>query len=216
MAARVRKDGTIVCAAKHPAMEGDLYLDDLIQSLLIGLGVTVTEDGGGVWTVADPREWSPKPPQNVDIWKEEIARLESELEAQSYMGNSVQHWYVKAKAYGDMVHGVNPILGALEGEATRDAAKRVVAELAAERKRRDEAETLSTKRGGYATEFRKQIHRLRAEVRAVSRGLGGIRAQVDPGELGEDTRQIMLLRKAWAADIREQTERLTQMAGDLT
>jgi hypothetical protein len=28
MAVRIRKDGVIVCAAMHPEMEGDTYIDD--------------------------------------------------------------------------------------------------------------------------------------------------------------------------------------------
>ena len=80
MAARVRKTGEILCAAKHPEMPGDLYLDDLIQSLLIGLGVIVAEDGGGRWTVADPRKWSTKPPQTVEILQEKIVSLSKRLE----------------------------------------------------------------------------------------------------------------------------------------
>lgn len=34
MALRIRKDGRILCAAYHPAEEGDLYLDDHIHSYL--------------------------------------------------------------------------------------------------------------------------------------------------------------------------------------
>lgn len=63
-----------------------------------------------------------------DALRDKVERLESDIEQGTYRGNSPQHWHVKAKAYGDMVHGVNPILGAMEGETTKDAARRIVKE----------------------------------------------------------------------------------------
>jgi hypothetical protein len=60
---------------------------------------------------------------------EQIAALERELGAQTYRGNSVAYWHDKAKAYGDMVHGINPALGAREDERPVDAAKRVMAQV---------------------------------------------------------------------------------------
>lgn len=53
---------------------------------------------------------------------------EKRIENAEYRGKSVWAWWAKAHAYGHMVHGVNPILGAKDGEHTNDAAKRVVAE----------------------------------------------------------------------------------------
>lgn len=51
MALRIREDGRILCAAKHPAEPGDTYLHDgLHYRLSVDLGVVVTEpmycDGG--------------------------------------------------------------------------------------------------------------------------------------------------------------------------
>lgn len=67
------------------------------------------------------------------------AKRDSEEEVPAnatFHGNSVVHWYNKAKACGDMVHGINPILGAAaDGEKTCDAARRVVAERDALRER---------------------------------------------------------------------------------
>jgi len=51
---------------------------------------------------------------NVEIMRlqSEVARLERESSSQTYRGNSVEHWYTKAKCYGDMVHGCSPALEA--------------------------------------------------------------------------------------------------------
>jgi len=59
MAKRIRADGTIVCAAMHPAQPGDTYLDDgLSYRLSVDYGVLVTDDqhipgegreGHGLW-----------------------------------------------------------------------------------------------------------------------------------------------------------------------
>lgn len=61
--------------------------------------------------------------------RQEIDDLRAQGGDQTYMGKSAVHWYGKATDHGDMVHAVNPILGAREGEATRGAAARVVADL---------------------------------------------------------------------------------------
>lgn len=51
VAVRVRDDGRVLCAAMHPALLGDTYIDDgLHYKLSVDLGVLVTEpmhcDGG--------------------------------------------------------------------------------------------------------------------------------------------------------------------------
>ena len=66
--------------------------------------------------------------EKEDAWKENLP----------YRGKTVWAWWAKAHAYGCMVHGVNPILGAGEGEQTADAARRVVDERDALKKERDE------------------------------------------------------------------------------
>ena len=44
MALRIRSDGRVLCAAKHPAEPGDTYLHDGISyRLTVELGVVVTE-----------------------------------------------------------------------------------------------------------------------------------------------------------------------------
>lgn len=43
MAARIRADGRILCAAMHPAEPGDVYLHDVIHGMLIRSGALVTE-----------------------------------------------------------------------------------------------------------------------------------------------------------------------------
>lgn len=44
MALRIRSDGRILCAAKHPAEPGDTYLDDgLHYRLSVELGVVISE-----------------------------------------------------------------------------------------------------------------------------------------------------------------------------
>lgn len=43
MAARIRADGRILCAAMHAAEPGDLYLHDGIHGMLIRSGALVTE-----------------------------------------------------------------------------------------------------------------------------------------------------------------------------
>lgn len=60
--------------------------------------------------------------------KREPTEDEKHIENAEYRGKSVWAWWAKAHAYGHMVHGVNPILGAKDGEHANDAAKRVVAE----------------------------------------------------------------------------------------
>jgi hypothetical protein len=53
MSLRVRKDGTILCAAKHPPMGGDVYIDDGVHYLLAVLARVVIpeddEDATGRW-----------------------------------------------------------------------------------------------------------------------------------------------------------------------
>lgn len=60
--------------------------------------------------------------------KTEPTEEEKRIEGLEYRGKSVWAWWAKAHAYGCMVHGINPILGAREGEHTNDAARRVVGE----------------------------------------------------------------------------------------
>lgn len=44
MAVRIRKDGRILCAAMHPAEEGDMYVDDSLHyHLSVEAKVLVTE-----------------------------------------------------------------------------------------------------------------------------------------------------------------------------
>lgn len=44
MAVRVREDGSVVCAAMHPARKGDVYVDDgLHYRLSVELGLLVSE-----------------------------------------------------------------------------------------------------------------------------------------------------------------------------
>ena len=44
MAVRVRKDGTILCAAKYPPLPSDIYIDDALHyRLSVELGLLVTE-----------------------------------------------------------------------------------------------------------------------------------------------------------------------------
>lgn len=44
MAVRIRKDGRILCAAMHPAKEGDVYINDSIHYYLsVEVKVLVTE-----------------------------------------------------------------------------------------------------------------------------------------------------------------------------
>lgn len=54
MAVRIRKDGTIVCAAKSEAEKGDYYIDDTLQYILHSrLGalhvVGLDENGAELW-----------------------------------------------------------------------------------------------------------------------------------------------------------------------
>lgn len=66
MAVRIREDGTILCAAMHPALPGDTYLDDSVhQRLSAEYGVLVSEpherhQHDGLWwwfdEVPDDRE----------------------------------------------------------------------------------------------------------------------------------------------------------------
>ena len=45
MSIRIRKDGQILCAAMHPEMDGDRYLDDEIHYILSAeLGVLMTDE----------------------------------------------------------------------------------------------------------------------------------------------------------------------------
>lgn len=63
MAVRVRSSGEVVCAAMHPALEGDAYLDDGLHYLLsVELRVLVTEpmeldDGVGLGGHAVHGRW---------------------------------------------------------------------------------------------------------------------------------------------------------------
>lgn len=60
---------------------------------------------------------------------EAIARAEQaerNLENLEYKGNSVGHWYSKAKAYGDIVHGIGPKLGLKPGETLVEALDRAL------------------------------------------------------------------------------------------
>ena len=60
MAVRVRADGTILCAAMHPARAGDVYIDDpLHYALSVEAKVLVTEpmDQGGRGGHACHGEW---------------------------------------------------------------------------------------------------------------------------------------------------------------
>lgn len=71
MAVRIRKDGTIVCAAMHPAQEGDTYLHDGIHYILsaeLHALVTGTTHGKdhfqhGLWW------WAHEVPDHVEVDK---------------------------------------------------------------------------------------------------------------------------------------------------
>lgn len=62
MAVRIRLNGTILCAAMHPAQEGDFYIDDELHYLLaVELGFLVTDENHlehGEWW------WNPIPFEN--------------------------------------------------------------------------------------------------------------------------------------------------------
>lgn len=72
MAVRIRKDGTILCAAMHEARDSDAYIDDGLHYLLsIEAKVLVTDDnhlkrpdgtrGHGQWW------WNNRVPKNITI-----------------------------------------------------------------------------------------------------------------------------------------------------
>ena len=63
-----------------------------------------------------------------DYLKQEAEKEDAWKENLPYRGKTVWAWWAKAHAYGCMVHGINPILGAVDGEQTADAARRVVDE----------------------------------------------------------------------------------------
>ena len=69
MAVRIREDGTILCAAMHPAMSGDTYLHDgLHYRLSVELHALVTESSErhsehGQWW------WANEVPEGVVIDK---------------------------------------------------------------------------------------------------------------------------------------------------
>jgi hypothetical protein len=48
VAVRIRRDGRILCAARHPAEPGDIYVDDAVHyALSVEAGVLVTEQMDG-------------------------------------------------------------------------------------------------------------------------------------------------------------------------
>lgn len=76
MAVRVRRpSGEVVCAAMHPAEEGDCYLDDGLHYLLSAeLGVLVTEDmhlpegvGRGGHAAHGEWWWRGRVPEDVEL-----------------------------------------------------------------------------------------------------------------------------------------------------
>ncbi len=77
MALRIRKDGRILCAAKHPEEPGDTYLHDGIHYILsVELGVIVTEkmeqtEGRGGHAKHGEWWWAHEVPHDVhpDPWQ---------------------------------------------------------------------------------------------------------------------------------------------------
>jgi hypothetical protein len=69
MAVRIRKDGSIVCAAITSEVPGDTYLDDTVHHELSSRGLLVSEpepehsNNGGLWW------WSGNIPCRVKICK---------------------------------------------------------------------------------------------------------------------------------------------------
>lgn len=69
MAIRIRTDGSMVCAAKHPELPGDRYVDDALhQRLSADFGVLVSEpherhqhDGLWWWFDQVPTDREPDP-----------------------------------------------------------------------------------------------------------------------------------------------------------
>lgn len=60
MSLRIRSDGRILCAASHPELPGDTYLDDRIHENLCSVGAIVTEamdESGGRGGHAAHGEW---------------------------------------------------------------------------------------------------------------------------------------------------------------
>lgn len=51
MAVRVRSDARVLCAAMHPALPGDIYIDDTLHYNLCEIGALVTEP----WDAPDGR-----------------------------------------------------------------------------------------------------------------------------------------------------------------
>jgi hypothetical protein len=66
---------------------------------------------------------------DVKELEEGLEFAQSELMNQTYRGNSVSYWHAKAKAYGDIVHGIGPKLGLRDGETLVNAADRLTAEV---------------------------------------------------------------------------------------
>ncbi len=60
MAVRIRPNGQVLCAAMHPELPGDLYVDDSVHyDLSVRLGLLVTEpwDSGGMGGHQKHGEW---------------------------------------------------------------------------------------------------------------------------------------------------------------
>lgn len=84
MSARVRSDGRVLCAAMHPAEEGDCYIDDGVHYLLAAeLGLLVTEpmelpEGVGRGGHARHGEWWWHDRVPVDVHVEQRPRAAEE------------------------------------------------------------------------------------------------------------------------------------------
>jgi hypothetical protein len=61
--------------------------------------------------------------------EEGLEFAQCELMNQTYRGNSVSFWHAKAKAYGNVVHGIGPKLGVRDGETLVNAADRLIDEV---------------------------------------------------------------------------------------
>lgn len=82
MSVRIRKDGTIVCAAMHPEMPDDTYINDGLQyRLSVQYGVLVTDDehnnGHGLWWWFDavPPEKNKPDDSNLNFRKERRQKM---------------------------------------------------------------------------------------------------------------------------------------------
>lgn len=64
MAARVRSDGTVVCAAMFPAEEGDIYIEDSLHyELTVELGLLEADPNhkvNGLWYWSFPSQFMKK------------------------------------------------------------------------------------------------------------------------------------------------------------